>query len=168
MQKNVSSLIRAALVAGFLLASGSAPVAAHDYSGGDITVDHPWARATVGTSRPGGAYLTVINKGKAADRLLRAESAIAARVELHRSVMEGGMMRMLPVEAIVVPAGGEIELAPGGYHLMLMGLKAPLSAGARVPLTLVFEKAGRIDVKITVIPLGAKAAKMPAMKGMGH
>ena len=168
MQKNFSSILRAAFVACVLLTPATGSVAAHDYAAGNIVVDHPWARATVGTSRPGGAYLTVINKGKTADRLIRAESSIAARIELHRSVMQDGMMRMLPAPVIDVPAGGEVMFAPGGYHLMLMGLKAPLSAGARVPLTLVFEKVGRINVKITVIPLGAKAAKMPAMKGMGH
>lgn len=168
MQNKFSSMLRAAFLACVLLAPASGSVAAHDYAAGNIVVDHPWARATVGTSRPGGAYLTVINKGKTADRLIRAESSIAARIELHRSVMQDGMMRMLSSPAIDVPAGGEVTFAPGGYHLMLMGLKTPLSAGARVPLTLVFEKAGRIDVKITIIPLGANAAKMPAMKGKGH
>jgi periplasmic copper chaperone A len=164
MQKNFSSILRAAFVACVLLAPGTGAVAAHDYAAGNIVVDHPWARATVGTSRPGGAYLTVINKGKTADRLIAAESSIAARIELHRSVMQDGMMRMLPSPAIDVPAGGEVTFVPGGYHLMLVGLKAPLTAGARVRLTLVFEKAGRVDVKITVMPLGTA----PAIKHMAH
>jgi hypothetical protein len=170
MQKTSSFFLSAAVAAFLGLGAMSVPVAAHDFKGGDIVVDHPWARATVGTSRPGGAYMTLINKGKTADRLIGAESANAARVELHRSVMEGGMMRMLPVEAIDVPAGGEVDLAPGGYHLMLTGLKAPLAAGARVPLTLVFEKAGRIEAKVTVVPLGGNGAgtKVPTMNHMAH
>jgi len=156
--------VLAALAAVIVVAS-AATVRAHDYTAGALTIGHPWARATVGTSRPGGAYLTVTNKGAEADRLTGAESPVAGRVELHRSGMADGMMRMTPVEAIEVPAGGKVALEPGGYHLMLMGLKKPMVAGSKVPLTLVFEKAGRVAVEVTVQPLGGKG---PAKDHMGH
>ncbi len=132
-------------------------VSAHDYSKGKMVVDHPWARATIGTARPGVVYLALINEGKVADKLLSAATPVAARVEIHRSFMEGNVMRMAPVDGVEVAAGRTVEFAPGGLHLMLMGLNKELAAGDRVSLTLVFEKAGRIQAKVTVMPMGAGA-----------
>jgi hypothetical protein len=146
--------LQGAFVAPILLALAAGAGHAHDVTAGSLTIGDPWARATVGTTRPGGAYLTITNKGGAADRLTGAESPVADRVELHRSSVEGGMMRMIPVEAVDVPAGGKVMFAPSGYHLMLTGLRQPLSAGSKVPLTLVFEKAGRVTVEVAVRPLG--------------
>jgi hypothetical protein len=151
-----------------VLAASATTVHAHDFTSGALTIGHPWARATVGTSRPGGAYLTITNKGTAADRLTGAESPVAERVELHRSSVEGGMMRMTPVDAVEVPAGGKVVFAPAGFHLMLIGLKQPLVAGSKVPLTLVFEKAGRITVEVAVEPLGGKGGTKGHMGHDGH
>ncbi len=162
-----SRLFAAALAA--VAFAGALPSQAHDYTVGTLAIDHPWARATVGTARPGGAYLTITNKGSTPDRLVAAESPNTARIELHRSMMEDGMMRMVPVGTIDIPAGGSVKFAPGGYHLMLMGLKAPMVAGKPVPLVLVFEKAGRVTVAITVEPLGGgKAGAGMNMNGKGH
>ncbi|MQA66913.1 MAG: copper chaperone PCu(A)C [Alphaproteobacteria bacterium] len=157
-----------ALAAFVILGASGGDVRGHDFTAGSLIIGHPWARATIGTSRPGGAYLTITNKGGEADRLTGAECPIAERVELHRSSVEGGMMRMVPVGAIEVPAGGKVMFAPSGYHLMLLGLKKPLVAGSKVPLTLVFEKAGRITVEVAVEPLGGKGGTKGHMGHDGH
>lgn len=130
------------------------PAAAGDTRVGDLVIAKAWSRATVGTVRPAVGYLTISNAGAVADRLVAAASPVAARVELHRSVMKGGMMRMEPVDGIDVPAGGRATLAPGGYHLMLVGLKKALKEGMRVPLTLTFAKAGKVEIEMKVMPLG--------------
>lgn len=115
-----------------------------------IVVTDPWARAAVtGNSA---AYMLIRNNGSAADRLVRAESDVAAAVELHETKMEGGMMKMAPVDGIAVPAGGQVELKPGGLHIMLIGLKRELKAGESVPFKLHFEKAGVVEVTAQVRP----------------
>ncbi|MBV9836000.1 MAG: copper chaperone PCu(A)C [Alphaproteobacteria bacterium] len=121
-----------------------------------LRIEQPFARATAPTARAGGAFMTIVNTGATADRLLRVETSVAARAELHTTTMEGDVMRMREVPGIDVPANGKATLAPGGFHVMLMELKAPLKAGDTAPLTLVFEKAGRIDVKVPIVPLGAQ------------
>lgn len=145
------------------------PAMAQDYTAGTIAIDRPWARATVGTARPGGAYLAITNKGSTPDRLIGAESPVVTKIDLHRSMMEAGVMRMAAAGTIDIPAGGTVKFAPGDYHLMLMGLKEPLTAGKPVPLVLVFEKAGRVAVEIKVEPLGGgKAGSGMNMNGTGH
>jgi copper(I)-binding protein len=131
---------------------------AQDVEFGPLKILHPWARATV--TPTGGAYLTIDNTG-AADTLLRVETAIA-RAELHNHVMQGNVMMMRAVDAIAVPPG-RTTLGPGGYHIMLIGLKAPLKEGAQFPLKPVFEKAGAVDVTVTVDKPGAMGpgAAMP-------
>lgn len=130
------------------LAAGTA--AAHDYTAGTLKIGHPWARPTVAGQPVGGAYLKLENTGKQADRLLGGSSAAAERVELHEMARDGDVMRMREVAGIDVPPGGAVELKPGGYHVMLMGLKAPLQVGSSVPLTLRFEKAGEVKVELKV------------------
>ncbi|WP_233553412.1 copper chaperone PCu(A)C [Teichococcus wenyumeiae] len=144
----------------FLLAALGAlslPAAAmaHSYKAGEIDIGHPWSRAAP-AGVTGAGYLTLTNKGSTADRLVGARAEIARAVEIHSSGMEGGVMRMRPVEAIEVAPGAEVQLAPGGLHIMLIGLKQPLVKGARVPLTLVFEKAGEVAVELAVEAAGAR------------
>jgi copper(I)-binding protein len=143
---------------------------AHEVSRGKIILDHFWARTTVGTARPGVAYLTIINTGKTDDALIGIKTAVARRVHIHRTVREGGIMRMVPVERLPVPAGGRAVLQPGGTHLMLMGLKAPLELGDTFQVTLIFEKAGAV---VSDVYIEATAGSMPpkskgGMKGMNH
>ncbi|RKK01910.1 copper chaperone PCu(A)C [Pseudoroseomonas wenyumeiae] len=128
---------------------------AHSYKAGEIDIGHPWSRAAP-AGVTGAGYLTLTNKGSTADRLVGARAEIARAVEIHSSGMEGGVMRMRPVEAIEVAPGAEVQLAPGGLHIMLIGLKQPLVKGARVPLTLVFEKAGEVAVELAVEAAGAR------------
>jgi copper(I)-binding protein len=111
------------------------------------------ARASPGGAQNGAAYLTM--KSPTADRLTAAASPVANRVELHLSTMDGGVMRMREVLAIDLPPGETVTLKPGGLHVMLMGLKQPLRPGETIPLTLEFEKAGKLEITAAVGPVGA-------------
>lgn len=122
-------------------------------SAGNIRIRQPFARAT--PAKVGGVFMTLQNSGVAADRLVKAESPVAASVELHTHIKDGDAMRMRPVSDIPVPAGGTTKLEPGGYHIMLIGLKQPLKEGERVPLTLTFEKGGSITIEVPVQKAGA-------------
>lgn len=140
-----------------------APSIAGDIKVGELMVQQPWARASIGQSKAGAAYLTVMNQGSEPDRLVAAEGTVANKVELHAHQMDDGVMKMRRVEAIEVAPGEPTVLKPGGLHVMLMGLKAPLVEGERFPLTLVFEKAGRIEVEVTI----QKATDMEPHSGHG-
>jgi copper(I)-binding protein len=124
---------------------------AHDYTVGSIHVAHPWSLALPDVARNGAAYMEISNRGERVDRLTGASSPIAKRVSLHGHTMNDGVLRMRPIEAIDVEPGTSSVLAPGGLHIMLMGLKEPLIAGKSFPLTLTFEKAGKIEPEIVVI-----------------
>jgi len=122
---------------------------------GAITLDAPWTRAA-GQGGQGAGFVTIRNAG-AADRLLSASTPAAGRTELHTMLRDGDIMRMRQVEAIAVPANGAVTLAPGGLHIMLIGLTRPLAVGESVPLTLVFERAGTVTLNLAVQPAGARA-----------
>lgn len=130
----------------------SASASAHDYRSGNITVDHPYARATVAGQTSGGAYLTLENKGNSADTLVSAQSPAATSVEIHTMSMTADhVMRMREVGNLEIKAKEKIAMQPGdGYHIMLIGLKAPLKVGDKLPLTLTFKKAGKIETSIFV------------------
>ena len=105
-------------------------------------------RATVGSMSNSAAYISIMNHGKMADRLLDATSNLARKTELHLMEMDNGVMKMRPVEGgIDLPAGKTIHLAPGGYHVMLIGLNAPLTADSIFEITLVFQNAGEKTIK---------------------
>ncbi|MVW71420.1 MULTISPECIES: copper chaperone PCu(A)C [unclassified Bordetella] len=128
---------------------------AHDYTIGQIRVDHPWVRATAPGQANGAGYMEIKNSGANADRLLSVNSDAAARVELHTIETENGVARMRHVpDGIAVPANGEVKLAPGGYHVMFLNLKQPFSQDGEIPATLKFEKAGEVAVKFHVMPIG--------------
>lgn len=117
---------------------------------GDIVVHQPWARELPPVAHTGAAYLSIHNTGTQADRLLSATSPVAARVEMHSHEHAAGMMRMQQVEAVALPAGQQVDFAPGGLHLMLIGLRQPLAAGQDFTLELNFEHAGRVQVQVEV------------------
>jgi copper(I)-binding protein len=144
------------LLAASVLALATLAATAHGVKFGTIDIDSPHARATAAGQAVGGGYFKLVNGG-AADKLVAARSPAAASVELHSMRMEGDVMRMRQVDAIELPAGQTVELKPGGLHLMLMGLKAPLKAGDSVPVTLRFEKAGEVTVQLKVEAPGASA-----------
>jgi hypothetical protein len=124
---------------------------AHDFQLKDLRIVHPIAAATVPGAPTGGVYLTLENKGSAADRLIAASTPRAKRVELHTSTMDGGVMRMREVDGIEIKPGATIKMRPGaGFHLMLMDIGAPLKDGETFPLTLKFEKSGSVEIKAWV------------------
>jgi periplasmic copper chaperone A len=118
-----------------------------------IKVEDAWARATPPGAQIGAAYMKIASS--AADRLVGASTPAAARVELHLTEKSGEVLRMREVKAYDIPARGGFELKPGGAHLMLVDLKAPLKQGTKVPLTLRFEKAGEVKVELQVRALTA-------------
>jgi copper(I)-binding protein len=128
-----------------LLLAACAPAAQ-----GGITITDAWARSSTLMERAGAAYMVIHNSGSEADRLVGASTDAAATVELHETSEANGMMQMAPVAAIDVPAGGQAELAPGGFHVMLIDLAHELKAGDMLTLTLTFEKAGTIEVTAEV------------------
>ena len=138
------------------LALLASPAWAHDYKLGSLEIDHPWSRATAPTAPTGGGYLVITNKGTTPDRLIAARSNAAAKVEIHEMTMNNNIMRMreLP-KGLEIPAGQTVTLKPGGFHVMFLDLKAPFAKGAKIPVTLVFEKAGSIDVDFMVQDMGA-------------
>ena len=157
------TLTRLALAFGLLLAfagSGSA----EDTHLGDLHIESPWARASIGPAKAGAAYVTVVNHGSEADRLLAVETDVARRSELHTHLMEDGVMKMRPVEAIEVDPGAPTVMAPGGLHVMLMGLKEPLKQGSQFPLRLIFERAGAVEIMVEVL----EPAAMGPGGGMKH
>ena len=127
------------------------------------TVTEPWARGTVPAQKATGLFLQLQSKDAA--RLVGGSTPAAGRVEIHEMAMEDGVMKMRQISALDLPAGKTIELKPGGYHLMLMDLKAPLKQGDSLPLSLQVERAGKpvetLKLQVPVRPLGAKA-------GHGH
>ena len=148
---------RFALVAALL----TAPVAAY---AGSMQVTEVFTRAAP-AGGVGGVFLTIVNAG-AADRLTGAASPDAMKAELHQSTSDDGVMKIRPADGLDIPAGGTVKLAPGGYHLMLMGLKKPLTAGGQLPVTLVFQNAGRMDVEARVVKPGGSAPMPHDMPGM--
>ena len=141
-----------------LLALSALSAQGHEYTAGALKIGHPWARPTVAGQPAGGAFLKLQNTGTTADRLLGGSTPAADHVEMHRMAMDGDVMKMREVPAIEIPAGQTVALQPGELHLMLIGLKAPLQAGAKVPLTLKFEKAGEVKVEVKVEALAPLAA----------
>ncbi len=147
--------ILAIAVVAAIAAAGSA--SAQDHQLRTLRIDHPFARATPPGARTGGVYLSIENNGAQADRLLRIFTPVAGTAELHQMVMDAGVMRMRVVAGVDVKPGDRLALQPGGYHVMLGDLKRPLQAGDSFPLTLVFEKAGSIEVNVVVESMSAGA-----------
>ena len=140
------------LAAAFCLAAVTAQ--AHDYNLGDLKIVHPWARATAPSAPAGGTFFTIVNRG-ATDKLLKAASDVANTVELHTHIKDGEVMRMRQVPEVDIAGGSETKLAPGGLHVMLIGLKGPLKEGATFPMTLTFEKAGSVTIEVQVQGIAA-------------
>jgi len=132
------------------------PATAQDYKLGSLEITTPWTRATAPTARSGGGFMTITNKGTTADRLVSARSTVSDKVEIHEMQMDGSVMRMRELaKGLDIPPGATVMLKPGSYHIMFMELKAPIARDAKVPVTLVFEKAGSLDVQLNVEAMGA-------------
>jgi copper(I)-binding protein len=123
-----------------------------------IKIENAYTRATVPGQQVAGGFMKIENKGASVDQLLSASSPAAGEVQLHEMAMEGNVMKMRQVRDIAVPAGGVVELKPGGYHLMFISLKGPFAAGETVPVKLKFAKAGELEVKMPVNAMGNAGA----------
>jgi protein SCO1 len=156
-----SPLFRSLLAAWLLAAAtaGAAEVdariapAADSASSGSIKVVGAWSRSTAPGASVGVVYFEVINAGPA-DTLLAIECPAAQRAEMHATGRSDGIMRMRPVESVDIPAGGRLSFQPGGLHAMLIGIKQPLKEGGRLPLTLVFRRAGKLRFEAAIQGLG--------------
>jgi hypothetical protein len=123
---------------------------AHDYTAGNIEVHHPYAFETAPMARTAAGYMSITNTGVSADRLIAIEADFP-KVMIHESRETDGVATMSHIETLDIAAGQSVEFAPGGYHVMFMGLDGqPIEDGAKIPATLVFEQAGRIDVEFNV------------------
>lgn len=129
----------------FALSVGSFAAFAGDYKQGDLSIEKPWARMTI-KSRPAAGYMKIHNMGDQADKVVSASSPMAERIELHTMTMNEGVMRMRKIDHIEVPAKSAVELKSGGLHLMIFGLKHDMKPGATLPISVTFEKAGKIDM----------------------
>lgn len=162
--KDMTKLSRILALAALSAAMFAAPVRADDVKAGDLVISQAWSRATPGGAKVAGGYLTIENKGAAADRLVSVSADIAGKAEIHEMAMDNGVMKMRPLDkGLVIDPGKTVKLAPGGNHLMLQELKGPFKQGDKVPLTLQFENAGKVAVSLDVQAVGA-----PAPGGAGH
>ncbi|TFV75257.1 copper chaperone PCu(A)C [Bradyrhizobium frederickii] len=149
---------RQTLFAIAILLSGSAAALAEDVKAGDLVISQAWSRATPGGAKVAGGYLVIENKGTAPDRLVGVSADIAGKAEIHEMAMDNGVMKMRALDkGLVVDPGKMVKLAPGGNHLMLQELKGPFKQGDKVPVTLQFEKAGKVAVSLDVQGVGAQA-----------
>jgi copper(I)-binding protein len=139
-----------------MLFASSHMAAAHEFKLGDLEIEHPWSRATPAGAKVAGGYLVITNTGNAPDRLVGVVSKISEKAEVHEMAVKDGVMTMRHIEGgLEIPAGGKVELSPGAYHLMFMGLKQQPKQGDSFSATLTFEKAGSIDVKFAVEAIGS-------------
>lgn len=146
-----------------------APVSSHEFSIATIEIEHPFLRATPPNASTGAGYMIIRNKGSEPDRLISIETEAAARVEFHRSVIEDGVAKMIPIEGgIEIPAGGEFGLGFDGTHAMLVDLTAPIGLGEIITGTLIFEKAGKLEMDFEVEPMGATLEGELADHESGH
>lgn len=145
-----------ALALGVVASLTASAAVAHGYRSGALSIQHPWSRETAVGQAVGGGFLTIANGGTRDDRLLSGTSPVAAEIQFHTMTMGGGVMRMRQVtDGIAVPAKGAVELKPGGYHIMFMGLRRQLRQGDRFPVTLRFQRAGNVTVQFAVQPVGS-------------
>lgn len=137
--------------------------AAQAFKVGTLVVEASWARATPGGAKVAGGYMKITNMGKEADRLIGGSLPVAVEVEVHEMAMSNNVMRMRRLtDGLEIKPGESVELKPGGNHLMFMGLRGGLTAGQSVKGTLVFQKAGTVEVEYRVAPIGAQSG------GGGH
>jgi copper(I)-binding protein len=160
----MSSAVRPKLAAAIGLAMmGFLPALAQEYKAGAIRIEAPWLRATPSGAQVAGGYMKIENTGREPDRLIGGTTGVAGKFEIHEMKMDGSIMRMreLP-QGLELKPGQSVELKPGSYHLMLMDLKRQLKDGDKVTGTLVFEKAGTVQIEYAVRGAGSKGG------GQGH
>ena len=152
------TMIRTFLLGTLISFGGMAFAVAEDIKTGDLVISQAWSRATPGGAKVAGGYLTIENKGTVADRLIGGSADIAGKFEIHEMAMDSGVMKMRALDkGLTIDPGKTVKFAPGGYHLMLEDLKGALKQGDKVPVTLQFEKAGKVSLSLDVQGVGAQA-----------
>jgi hypothetical protein len=176
---SLKSIVRIVLCAS-VFSCFAALARAEEVRVGDLVITQAWSRATPGGAKVGGDYLTIENKGATPDRLIGGSADAADKVQVHEMAMNNGVMTMRPLDkGLVIEPGKTVKLAPGGYHLMLLDLKSPLKQGDKLPVTLEFERAGKVSLSLDVQGIGAQGPagaegsgghmemkKMPGHSGM--
>jgi copper(I)-binding protein len=153
MRKTIATAFGLVLMAGV---TGSA-ARAEEVKAGDLVISQAWSRATPNGAKIGAGYLTIENKGKTADKLIGVTGDVSPKIEVHEMSMNNGVMKMRAVDGgVTIDPGKTVKLAPSGYHLMIMDLRSPLKQGDKLPLTLQFEKAGKVAVTLDVQGVGAQ------------
>ena len=148
----VRTLAAAVLIS--LVASGAG--AQEPVRAGDLVLERPWARASIGTSRPGAAYVTIRNEGAERESLTGVSTEIAATAEVHETVTEDGVTRMQPAGTVEIDPAESVSLAPGGMHIMLMDLREPLVEGEALTLFLTIEGSGEVAVPVPILGIGSR------------
>jgi periplasmic copper chaperone A len=148
----------AAMLAAAGAGIAAVPAAAADYDVGSIHISTPWARATPKGAASGAGYMTITNKGTKPDAVSCVSDDASAQCQIHTMTLEGGVMKMRPVEGgLEIKPGETVTLQPGGYHIMFVNLKHGLEQGQSVKATLKFEHAGTVDVEYPIAAIGAPA-----------
>ena len=146
---------------------------ARDYKAGALDVSDPWSRATPKGASVAAGYMKITNSGTAPDRLISGSSDVASKFEVHEMSMENGVAKMRPVNGgLEIKPGQTVELKPGSFHVMFVGVKKPLANGDHIKATLVFERAGTLNVEFDVHEMGASTTgvkdSMPEMQMPSH
>lgn len=144
----------ARLLGGLLVCALSAAATSQPDMPGDLSIHRPWSRELPPVAPNGAAYFRVENGGSETVRIVSVSTPIADRAELHAHETDGGVMKMRHLHEVEVPAGGEVSFEPGGLHVMLIGLKQPLTAGESYPLTVELDGAGTIEVTVRITGMG--------------
>ncbi len=144
-------LIRTSAILFAALTVLATPASAHQFKAGNLLIDHPWIPATPKGASTAAGYTKITNNGETPDRLIGGSAEGAKMLEVHEMKVENNIMKMRKVAAgLPIKPGETLELTPSSYHLMIMGLKGPYEKGSMVKGTLVFEKAGTVDVTFKV------------------
>jgi copper(I)-binding protein len=142
---------------------------AHDYKVGSLRIEHPWTRATPKGASVGGGYMKITNTGSEPDRLISGSSSIAGRFEVHEMSMDNGVMKMRMLkEGLEIKPGETVELKPGSFHIMMLDLKQPIVDKQNFKGTLVFQKAGTVEVEYAPVPVGASPGATQPGGGHSH
>ena len=164
MRKLRSNSMKYVYLIAAMLAFTIGSASAHEYKIGSLDIGHPWTRATPKGATVAGGYLKITNKGQTADRLTAAMFTGAGKVEIHEMAMSGTTARMRELKSgLEIKPGETVELKPGSFHIMFMGLKQPLEKDQRIKGSLTFEKAGSVEVEFVV-----EAAGVPSSGGHKH
>lgn len=163
MNRTIFALVSAVLFVASTFAAQAEMHSKHVMAG-EVQIQNAWTRATPNGAPAGGAFVTLTNKGKMADRLIGASSDVSKVVEVHQMSMDNGVMKMAHLkDGLAIEPGATVELKPGSFHLMMIGLHKAIAQGEMVKITLEFEHAGKVDVMFPAAKIGA-----PGMSHANH